>query len=169
MGTLRDVTWWEAPCQWDWFIPSICSAVVPTDPVQPALHASPLHTQTSTSWRAPLTLRIGPVPPRCGNFIRKASPSSHFTDIGLNFAWDASWWCKWVISHAVSISPFLLTFWPWVIAARTTRHFCINPQITSRFIWTARFRCLTEYSGWQGYHLRDNVEWTASIRLRSCC
>lgn len=146
MGTPRDVTWWEAPCQWDWFIPSICSAVVPTDPVQPAPHASPPHTQTLTSWRALLTPRIGPIPPRFSNFICKALPES-FHRYPIEFRLRCALMMQWVISHAVSIRWILLTFWPWVIAVRTTRHFCINPKITSRFIWTASFRCLTEYSG----------------------
>ena len=169
MGTPRDVTWWEAPCRWDWFIPSICSAVVPTDPVQPAPHASPCtHSQTPTSCRALLTLRIGPIPPRCGNFICKTFPES-FHRYPIEFRQRCELIVQWVIPHAVSIRRFLLTFWPWVIAVRTTRHFFLNPQITSRIIWTASFRCLTEYSGWQGDRLRDNVEWTASIKLRSCC
>lgn len=165
MGTLRDVTWWEAPCQWDWFIPSICSAVVPTDPVP---LTSPPHRDTLTSWRALLTLRIGLIPPRCSNFICKTFSES-FHRYLVEFRLRCELMMQWVISHALSISQFLLTFWPWVIAVRTTRHFFINPKITSRFIWTASLRCLTEYSTWQGNYLRDNMEWTARIKLRSCC
>lgn len=105
MGTPRDVTWWEAPCHWDWFIPSICSAVVPTDPVQPAPHASPPHIQTLTSWRALLTLRIGSIPPRCGNFICKTSPES-FHRYPIEFRLRCELMMQWVIPHAVSRRQF---------------------------------------------------------------
>lgn len=147
MGTQRDVTWWEAPCRWDWFIPSICSAAVPTDPVQPA--RSPCRPSTHSD---PNVLESSAYPqnrthPHQGAVTLYAKHSlSHFTDIRLNFACRCELIMQWVIPHAVSIRRFLLTFWPWVIAVRTTRHFCLNPQITSRFIWTASFRCLTEYS-----------------------
>lgn len=124
MGTPRDVTWWEAPCQWDWFIPSICSAAVPTDPVQPTPHASPPHAQTLTSWRALLTLRIGPSPPRCSNFICQTFPES-FHRYTIEFRPRCELMMQWVIPHAVSIRQFPLTLWLWVIAARTTGHSCI--------------------------------------------
>ena len=104
-------------------------------------------TQTLTSCRALLPLRIGPAPPRCSNFICKTFPRV-ISQIGPS-DWispemrvdDAmiGWACR---QHKAF---FLLTSWPWVIAVRTTRHFCLNPQITRRFIWTASFRCLTEY------------------------
>lgn len=153
MGTPRDVTWWEAPCQWDWFIPSICSAVVPADPVQPTPHASTPHAQTLTSWRALFTLRMGPSPPRSGNFSRTSdwiSPEMRADDAMSDFIC-----CQRKVSSADVLT---------VSYSGTNKQTLLhNPQITSRCIWPASFR------GYLGYRLRDNMEWTAGIRLRSCC
>lgn len=57
MGTRRDVTRWEAPCQRDWFIPSICSAAVPADPVRAAPRASTPPQTDPTSWKSSVCLR----------------------------------------------------------------------------------------------------------------